>query len=128
MNRVLPGVSSHLQGQIVLLLFPIHAQRTYIPILQSVVHLCVCEGCSHEGDQGQLKSDVRYPVPVQQPVHRETDGENGGDCVKDVAVFALSEAYTTPYSDTTELISKSMSSLELYRQITFAAKRVCMVV
>ena len=41
---------------------------------------------------------------------------------KDVAVFGLSEMQSNP--DDEEFITKDISSLMLYRQITFAAKRV----
>ncbi len=43
---------------------------------------------------------------------------------KDVAVFGLSEMQSNPFTDDEEFITKDISSLMLYRQITFAAKRV----
>lgn len=43
---------------------------------------------------------------------------------KDVAVFGLSETQSNPFSEEDGFISKEISSLMLYRQITFAAKRV----
>ena len=101
------------------------------PIYQFCKALCIC-ACVKDVRMKEIKvnSKVMYVIQYQyNNLFIVTVKTEATVCkVKDVAVFALSEAYTTPYSDTTELISKSMSSLELYRQITFAAKRVCMVV
>ena len=103
------------------------------PIYQFCKALCIC-ACVKDVRMKEIKvnSKVMYVIQYQYNnlfIVKLTVKTEATVCkVKDVAVFALSEAYTTPYSDTTELISKSMSSLDLYRQITFAAKRVCMVV
>lgn len=43
---------------------------------------------------------------------------------KDIAIYSISELNSTVYAPDTKIFDYEMSSYELYRQMTFAAKRV----
>ena len=76
----------------------------------------------------KYKSGVLFIIQYQYNnlfVVKLTVKVDGTRCTaKDVAVFGLSEMQSNPFTDDEEFLTKDLSSQLLYRQITFAAKRV----